>query len=44
MANEKMQQLLAQPVQHIDEETTKKIFNEIPGLLPRLNTYTEGRK
>jgi len=44
IANEKMQQLLAQPVQHIDEETTKKIFNEIPGLLPRLNTYTEGRK
>ncbi len=39
LAYERMNQLLATPVQHIDKETTEKIFTEIPGLLPRLNIY-----
>ncbi|MBN2256115.1 MAG: trimethylamine methyltransferase family protein [Deltaproteobacteria bacterium] len=43
LAWERMQELLEKPVDHIDGETTKRIFNEIPGLLPRLNIYEEGR-
>ncbi len=43
LAYEKMNELLAKPVEHIDEATTSRIFNEIPGLLPRLNVYKEGR-
>lgn len=39
LAHERMQELLAKPVEHIDEATTRKIFDEIPGLLPRLNVY-----
>ena len=41
LAYEKTRELLAMPVEHIDEATTKRIFNEIPGLLPRLNVYEE---
>ncbi len=40
LAYGRMQELLAKPVEHIDEATTKKVFDEIPGLLPRLNTYS----
>jgi len=43
LAYERMNQLLAQPVEHIDRATTGRIFQEIPGLLPRLNVYEEGR-
>ncbi|MDO9559202.1 MAG: trimethylamine methyltransferase family protein [Syntrophales bacterium] len=43
MAHERMKELLAKPVGHIDREKTSRIFNEIPGLLPRLNIYGEGR-
>jgi trimethylamine--corrinoid protein Co-methyltransferase len=43
LAHEKMKELLAKPVEHIDRATTSKIFNEIPGLLPRLNVYEEAR-
>jgi len=43
LAHERMKELLAKPVEHIDRATTSKIFNEIPGLLPRLNVYEEGR-
>jgi len=39
LAYERMNQLLAKPVEHIDEATTGRIFQEIPGLLPRLNVY-----
>lgn len=39
LANERMQELLAKPVEHIDEVTTDRVFNEIPGLLPGLNVY-----
>jgi hypothetical protein len=39
-----MEQLLSQPVKHIDSATTSRIFQEIPGLLPRLNVYEERRK
>ena len=42
LAYERLQELLARPVEHIDPETTARIFNEIPGLLPRLNVYKEG--
>jgi hypothetical protein len=42
LASERMQELLAKPVDHIDEETTKEIYNEIPGLLPGLNIYKGG--
>ncbi|MCJ7523102.1 MAG: trimethylamine methyltransferase family protein [Dehalococcoidia bacterium] len=43
LAHERMKELLAKPVEHIDRATTSKLFNEIPGLLPRLNVYEEGR-
>ena len=43
LAYERLQELLAKPVEHIDEAATSKIFQEIPGLLPRLNVYREGR-
>jgi hypothetical protein len=39
LANERMKELLAKPVEHIDRETTARIFEEIPGILPRLNVY-----
>jgi len=39
LTNERMKQLLSQPVEHIDEATTSRIFQEIPGILPRLNIY-----
>ncbi|MFC2017999.1 trimethylamine methyltransferase family protein [Chloroflexota bacterium] len=42
LAYERMNQLLAQPVNHIDKETTEKIFSQIPGILPRLNAYKGG--
>jgi len=42
LAYEQMKDLLARPVEHIDRETTAKIFEEIPGLLPRLNVYERG--
>jgi len=43
LAYERMKELLARPVEHIDPATTSKIFQEIPGLLPRLNVHAEGR-
>jgi len=43
LAYERMNELLAKPVEHIDPSTTSKIFQEIPGILPRLNIYEEGR-
>jgi len=43
LAYKRMQELLATPVEHIDQDTTSRIFQEIPGLLPRLNVYQEGR-
>jgi len=43
LAHERMNELLAKPVQHTDPGTTSKIFQEIPGLLPRLNIY-EGER
>lgn len=39
LAYERMNQLLSKPVEHIDQATTENIFNQIPGLLPRLNIY-----
>lgn len=41
LADKRMKELLASPVEHIDRETTARIFSEIPGLLPRLNIYEE---
>jgi trimethylamine--corrinoid protein Co-methyltransferase len=43
LAHERMNELLASPVEHIDRATTARIFGEVPGLLPRLNVYEEGR-
>ena len=43
LAYKRMQELLETPVDHIDQDTTSRIFQEIPGLLPRLNVYQEGR-
>jgi trimethylamine--corrinoid protein Co-methyltransferase len=43
LANERLQELRARPVEHIDKATTTKIFQEIPGLLPRLNIYEKER-
>jgi hypothetical protein len=42
LAYERMNELLNKPVEHIDPATTAKIFQEIPGILPRLNVYAEG--
>lgn len=42
-AHQRTNELLDKPVPHIDRKTTVRIFNEIPGLLPRLNIYEEGR-
>ena len=42
LAYERMNELLAKPVEHIDPATTSKIFQEIPGILPRLNVYEKG--
>ncbi len=39
LAYERMNQLLSQPVEHIDPATTSRVFQEIPGILPRLNVY-----
>jgi len=44
LAYERTQELLAKPVQHIDEATTRKVFEQTPGLLPRLNIYAERRQ
>jgi trimethylamine--corrinoid protein Co-methyltransferase len=44
LAYERLQELLAKPVEPIDPATTSKIFKEIPGLLPRLNVYAEEKK
>jgi len=41
LAYQRMNELLDKPVEHIDKDTTAKIFKEIPGLLPRLNFYQE---
>jgi trimethylamine--corrinoid protein Co-methyltransferase len=42
LAYEQMKDLLARPVEYIARETTARIFEEIPGLLPRLNVYERG--
>ena len=39
LANERLQELRAKPVEHIAPDTAARIFREIPGLLPRLNVY-----
>ncbi len=44
LAYERLQELLAKPVEHIDPDTTSEIFKEVPGLLPRLNVYEKGSK
>jgi len=44
LAYERMKQLLSQPVEHIDPATTSRIFQEIPGILPRLNVYEDRRE
>jgi len=44
LANERLQALLAKPVDHIDAATTARIFEEIPGILPGLNVYKGGIK
>lgn len=41
---QRMEELLDRPVEHIDAETTSRIFKEIPGLLPRLNVYKRGKE
>ncbi|MFC1944270.1 trimethylamine methyltransferase family protein [Chloroflexota bacterium] len=42
LAHERMNELLERPVEHIDRDTTSRIFREVPGLLPRLNVYEGG--
>ena len=42
LAYERTKELLARPVEHINRETTARIFEEIPGILPRLNIYETG--
>ncbi len=43
LAYQRMNELLAKPIEYIAPDTTAKIFQEIPGLLPRLNVYKEGK-
>jgi len=43
LAHKRMEKLLSLPTEHIDPATTKRVFKEIPGILPRLNIY-EGRE
>ena len=43
LAHERLQELLVKPVEHIDPATTSRIFQEVPGLLPRLNVYEKGK-
>jgi len=43
LAYQRTGELLAKPVEHISPDITAKIFQEIPGLLPRLNVYKEGK-
>jgi hypothetical protein len=38
-ASQRMQELLSLPVEHLSGDITNRIYNEVPGLLPRLNTY-----
>jgi len=40
-AYERMLELLQLPVEHIPPEVSQTIFQEVPGLLPRLNTHRE---
>jgi len=42
LAHKSMQELLSLPVEHIDPATTSRVFEEIPGILPRLNIYMKG--
>jgi len=44
LAHARMKQVILQPVEHIDSATTSKIFQEIPGILPRLDVYEQRRK
>ncbi len=37
LAYERMNELLAKPVEHIHPATAARIFDEVPGILPRLN-------
>ncbi len=38
-AHQKVQELFSQPANHLPRETVEEIFNEVPGILPRLNPY-----
>ena len=44
LAYERMNELLAKPVEHIHPATAARIFDEVPGILPRLNVYDERRQ
>jgi len=39
LAHQRTEELLTQPVNHIDNEVTDRLYNEIPGLLHRLKGY-----
>jgi len=43
LAHKRMEELLSQPVEHIDPAITGGVFREIPGILPRLNIYEGGQ-
>jgi trimethylamine--corrinoid protein Co-methyltransferase len=42
LAHKRMEELLSLPIEHIDLAITNKVFEEIPGILPRLNIYEGG--
>jgi trimethylamine--corrinoid protein Co-methyltransferase len=42
-ASQQMQELLSLPVEHLSGDTTQKMYEEIPGLLPRLNIHERGK-
>jgi trimethylamine--corrinoid protein Co-methyltransferase len=39
LAYNRMNEILSMPVKHMDQATTEKIFEQVPGILPRLNVY-----
>jgi len=40
-ASRRMEELLSLPVEHLSKDTTKRIYNDIPGLLRRLNIHDQ---
>jgi len=40
-ASQRMQELLSLPTKHLSKDNISRIYDEIPGLLPRLNIHEQ---